>query len=296
MSSKNSTSNWKLSVRAINMSNSFLGETLAPLYDIHAKNLLYIMYNDEPPFKAASSVFGHSKGVVVTDGQVGMWLIHSTPKFPIETFRSLDSSTLFERKNKTYKYFFPLSGKKYGQSFLCITLTSSQMNKVGIALQYIRPKVYDFNVPVDLNKQFANLSAVAKNEYIKQAPWYIKTVLESQGGTEFVSYAKAKQFNKDLYNDWLTEDLQSSLQVETWSNGPNYLPSNCKKKFHVMDVEDIQIRAADNQTVSFKNSQDHSKWAVTFNNNASIVCIGDINRMVRNLKAYLNFQCTIFSL
>ncbi|KAK6640738.1 hypothetical protein RUM44_012435 [Polyplax serrata] len=285
ISSQNSTADWKLSSRSVNDSNSFLGQTLAPLYKASFKDLFYIMYNDEPPNVPGNNLYGHSKGVVITNGTVGVWLIHSSPKFPIEpvTTKKLNITVGVLREKVKNKYFFPKTAARFGQSFLCLSLPANQMNKVGLALQYIRPKIYSSNVPPSLELKFLELVSAAMKKYVQKPPYRKKIPLKTLGGRDFVSYAKSKEFNKDLYSDWLASDLQSDLDVEAWSNGRNELPSDCNKKFHVMDVKAVSIKA-DSQDLEFKNSQDHSKWAITINSNKSVVCIGDINRMLAQFK------------
>ena len=56
-------------------------------------------------------------GVLASDKTSGFWLIHSVPKFPNDTTAK--------------SYYFPYSGKNYGQTFLCISLHYSSMNDVG---------------------------------------------------------------------------------------------------------------------------------------------------------------------
>lgn len=72
------------------------------------------MYNDEPPDKRGNPKKGHTKGVVLLDKSEGIWLIHSVPHFP----------NISER-------FFPITGIVYGQSFLCISLNYTNLDKVG---------------------------------------------------------------------------------------------------------------------------------------------------------------------
>lgn len=47
----------------------------------------------------------------------GFWLIHSVPKFPPSP--------------EAGPYVYPLTGSFYGQSFLCISLNSENLNNVG---------------------------------------------------------------------------------------------------------------------------------------------------------------------
>lgn len=283
LSSKNSTTNWKLSLKSVNDSNSFLGRTLEPLYNSSSsEGILHLLYNDEPPSTPGSVSYGHSKGVVMSDGKMGLWLVHSTPKFPIEpvTINKINTSAGIIGREIKNKYFFPKTALKYGQSFLCITLPPTQINNLGSSLQYVRPKIYSHNVPPFLETKFSNIVDLVQKKLVIKYPYYKKLNLTTVGGRNFVSYVKSREFGKDLYSDWLSQDLQSDLQVETWSNGPNELPSDCNNKYHVMDVKEIEMRTIDDYVIKLKNSQDHSKWAIS-NSNSTMICVGDINRMVR---------------
>ena len=276
-------SEWKFSKKSINDTNSIPGRTLAPLYD-STKNLFHILYNDDPPNMSMSLYWGHTKGVVLFNGKEGLWLIHSSPRFPIEpvTEKIINGTKGPETITVENKYFYPTSAVKFGQSFLCISLPASQMNALGVQLMYNRPRIYSAEVPESIKSNFRNLTLAAEKEYVRKAPWFNKISLKSKGGVEFISFAKARQFNKELYSDWVASDLQSDMMVETWSNGAGELPSNCKNKFQVLDVKEVSVILSQNEDtfVKFKNSQDHSKWAVTSEQNNSVVCIGDINRMV----------------
>lgn len=199
---------WKLSSLSVNDSRSIPGRTLSPLYDKNASNVLYALYNDDPPSSAAGSTFGHTKGVIVAEADGGFWLIHSVPKFPIEPV-----SPTTQKQNK---YLYPATASRYGQSFLCISLPANQLNILGTQLMFNRPKVYSSNLPDNISKQFVNLTLSAQGRYVRNPPWYQKAALRSRRGVVFTSYAKASAFGKDLYAGWVAPDMGSDLQVMTW--------------------------------------------------------------------------------
>lgn len=80
---------------------------------------MWIVYNDEPTNKRPTSSQGHSKGMVLANNATGFWLVHSVPKFPYLPYE----------KNNAYDY--PHSGLVNGQSFLCMSMTSEELDKVG---------------------------------------------------------------------------------------------------------------------------------------------------------------------
>ena len=56
-------------------------------------------------------------GVIGFDKQSGFWLVHSTPRFP---------------PTQSTGYDWPSSAKRYGQSFICISMsTSGNLNEIG---------------------------------------------------------------------------------------------------------------------------------------------------------------------
>ena len=279
---------WKFSKKSINDTNSIPGRTLQPLYNNSTS--FHLLYNDDPPNLPMSLSFGHTKGVVLFNGKEGLWLVHSSPKFPIEpvTTKSINTTDGFKKVSTKNNYFYPKSAVKYGQSFLCISLPGSQMNALGLQLMYNRPRIYSVQLPQFIRSKYPNLTLAAEQNFIKSAPWYHKITLTSKNGVEFNSFAKARQFNKELYSDWVASDLQADMLVETWSNGAGELPSNCKNKFQVLDVKEVAVQINQNNSlIRFKNSQDHSKWAVTAEANNTYICIGDINRMVSCYKYIL---------
>lgn len=171
------------------------------------------MYNDQPPDHRTQSNKGHTKGVVFADEKSGFWLIHSVPHFPL----------------LTSNYIYPRTAAEYGQSFLCITLDTSNLNAVGTQLQYNQPEIYSQYIPQALKTKFPALADAAVNVTVTKAPWFHSKTLVTKNGAEFVSFAKSKQFAKELYVDWVAVALNTSLMVETWPNGAGRLPSDCNK-------------------------------------------------------------------
>ncbi|XP_065159044.1 plancitoxin-1 [Atheta coriaria] len=254
--------NWTLSnINIMDNEKSFLATTLAPVYQSeNDNNIAHIFYNDEKPSGGNKGTKGHTKGALATDQKGGFWLIHSTPAFPPSV-------------NDNYSY--PLSGTVYGQSILCISLDTLNLNNAALQLFYDQPQVYSSNFPSDLMLYYPNMKRIIDHESIDSPPWFMIQSLKTLKEQEFVSFAKTKDFSKELYEDLVAPGLNSSLEVESWLNGPGKLASNCSKHFSVKNIEEITLKEAD---VSFSSSLDHSKWAVSSETNQNWICIGDINR------------------
>lgn len=60
-------------------------------------------------------------GVLMLDRQTGVWLSHSTPKFPGE----------FRRNN-----FWPSSGDVNAQTFICVTYSYDKFKDIGMLMQF----------------------------------------------------------------------------------------------------------------------------------------------------------------
>jgi len=79
---------------------------------------MWAVYNDEPTNHNTQGTLGHSKGMVVANNSSGFWLVHSVPKFPQLPYQ-----------NNSYTY--PSTAKKFGQSFLCMSMAAKELDKVG---------------------------------------------------------------------------------------------------------------------------------------------------------------------
>jgi deoxyribonuclease-2 len=120
----------------------------------------------------------------------------------------------------------------------------------------------------------AALAALAAGRVSKQ-PFCNSTSIQTIGGTAVTHFAKSTAWNNELYSACIAPGLQQSLFAETWIRGSAVGPS-CSGNFHVNDVKTLDLPFND----SFKETQDHSKWAVGL----TYVCIADINRMTTQYK------------
>uniref|UniRef100_A0A336LWG3 CSON003579 protein n=1 Tax=Culicoides sonorensis TaxID=179676 RepID=A0A336LWG3_CULSO len=231
---------WVESKYKIDDPNSITGKTIKQLYD--NTNNVALMYNDEPPSSEVDMVKGHTKGVMASDDKTGFWLIHSVPHFPPEL------------ENGTYNY--PLTGHTYGQSFLCITMNSVELNKAGEQLLYNEPHIYSSRAPSEFRSVLPNLFRAINGDIVKMAPFWNTKDFHSIQNTMFRSFAKTRHFGKDLYEDWVAPALQSDLNVETWQHGTGNMASN------------------------------YSKWAVSTEHSkqGDWICVGDINRQEHQKK------------
>lgn len=266
----------------VNDSTGALGRTVGQLYE-QGKNadIAYILYNDQRPpeegergFGFLSNRGGHTKGVVLLDKTQGYWLVHSTPHFP--------------PVKEIGQYSYPGSGVQNGQNFICVTYPLERFQAIAEQLQINQPNVYDCGVPASLASLVPALADVCNNSQGQMAysnlphpqPASNRSVsLTSLGGTEFISFAKGRSFNNDLYHSWVAPSLQSDLLVQFWIRSVGILPSDCSQGWKVLDIQLISPGGR----ITFKASNDHSKWAVSttgggLDGAAGWVCVGDINR------------------
>ena len=188
------------------------------------------------------------------------WIIHSVPNFP-------------PQKHKGYS--FPSTGMKYGQSFLCITLSKEQLPDIAKQLFYTWPQIYDHDF--DRTQVGSDMKLVLSGKHVTNPPWTSLKVLATKGGTAFNIFAKFTDFNADLYSGWLTTHFKRSFFTETWQNGVGKLNSSCVGSYKVENIVRINLVGTD-----YKETQDHSKWAVS--TDGSIICIGGINRAQSQLR------------
>ncbi|XP_028568142.2 deoxyribonuclease-2-alpha [Podarcis muralis] len=270
------TQGWVQGKSLMNSTEGAVGRTVQQLYKKASgrqeEQTAYVLYNDEPPREFVSSLNyeppdelfsslnGHTKGVILLDKTQGFWLLHSTPHFP----PSADE-----------QYDWPHSGLSYGQTFLCITLPYGQFKEIGNQLLYTEPLVYDHHVEGTFAQDLPALLNASEGQHIEEEPWNSTVALRSVGGKEFISFAKFRAFDDDLYSGWLAQTLASNLYVQFWLRSRGILPSNCSGHFRVYNMEEIAFQHA---AISFASMVDHSKWCVSTESDPGWACVGDMNR------------------
>ncbi|XP_033728519.1 deoxyribonuclease-2-alpha-like [Pecten maximus] len=255
---------WKLSKVGIdgNVTNPVYN-TLQQIYSSPKDDsYMYMMYNDQTP-SSQSLNHGHTKGVVSFDIEGGFWLVHSTPRFP---------------PNKTAGWAWPNSAMDYGQTFLCVSYPTAMIDKIGEQFLYTYPKIYDKVFPASFAAKWPAMNKIlgGTQSHVNQLPWYHTMTLMSTAGHQFVSYAKFGKFMADLYDNLVAIDLHGDIMVESWQKGgeKENLPTNCSVTYKVYNVQNVTFPVGG---VSFLETKDHSKWAVSVNK-GGWTCIGGINR------------------
>uniref|UniRef100_A0A0K0D5B0 Plancitoxin-1 n=1 Tax=Angiostrongylus cantonensis TaxID=6313 RepID=A0A0K0D5B0_ANGCA len=196
-------------------------------------------------------------GVTFFNGEGGVWLIHSVPKFPPPNF-----------------YQYPRSGHHYGQTMLCLSLPYSQLENIATQLYYNKPDIYSSQLPTTMAADYPVLAQVIAGKYKLGEPSHNIVELTTVGGQTFKSFAKTGEFNHDLYDGLVAPTLKTDLIAETWRRGLE-VPLDCSTTYHTNDALKIQVGS----TISFKYTKDHSKMARSTNPSKPWLCIGDINRM-----------------
>lgn len=291
---RSSNANWVASQKLINDPESAIMRTLKPAYQENLyDHISSVFYNDDPDGTEApeeldddedkgdsgeenrrsrknkASRVAHAKGAILMDEEsnTGVWLTHSVPRFPNVRQHILE---------------FPASGRLFGQTFMCI---SFDLRKYGANvvdhLVNMRPLVYDRRVTSSLLREIPSLENLNlyRNSKFKRTPnpGKLAQTITTKGGQVLKLYSKAATFQHDLYGGWIDEDLGSDLYVETWRRGSGgVLNSSCpKNEHHVNNVKDLKY----GDVLTWDYLTDHSKWAITDEQNLATVCIADSNRM-----------------
>jgi len=261
--SQSSATSLSLNSNTLDDPHSALGQTLGQMYS-SKHTAARVLYNDEPAGSLQGSSGsgvsgGHTKGLFVADSHGGFWLIHSVPVFPDATASS---------------YTWKSASTIYGQTFLCVTLTTSGIEAAAAQMQYADPFIYDSSVDSSFARIYPTLTALFQGTRQKGSN---VAPITSAGGVKFTSFAKDNQWGQDLYDDLVEPTLQTPMEWETWRRSP-YLNSLCAStkssgvKYDVLNVESITIGSD-----KWLYTQDHSKWGCS--SRPSWVCVGGINRM-----------------
>jgi deoxyribonuclease II len=275
----------QVSMHTVVEADSALALTLEQMYDAARTNTTkaYLQYNDQPPGSYSHDGYGHTKGVMTFENASGFWLIHSVPLFPTAA--------------STGKYSYDDGSKDYGQSFFCLSLDRSNIEKVAGQLLYMKPAVYESNLPDGIASSFPVFESVIDRKWHYDAASN-KEKLHTLGGQVVTQFAKTSKWGKDLYSDFIGPEFGTDLYVETWMNGINPMPTYCVPEH---DYNTRNIRALDiGGVLGWPETKDHSKWATSVPASATsstlrgassktkasgtnIACIGGINRQMSQM-------------
>ena len=199
---------------------------------------------------------GHTKGVLHVSKHGGFWLVHSTPQWPL--------------KSTVKQFYFPDTETIYGQTFLCITLSMSDISAVATQLLYNQPNVYYSSLSDADTKAHPKLRDVLDRKWVKGPASNAVSIAR-----KFTSFAKNRKWGRDLYADLVAPSLKTDLLVESWLRG-QAIGKLCRPKhrYQVTDVTELATKFGTEWT----ETQDHAKWAIALDGSHR-VCVGDINRM-----------------
>ena len=204
----------------------------------------------------------------------GLWIVHSTPKFPASSGKA--------------QFYFPESEIIYGQTFLCLSLSKSELDTVGQQLLLNKPHVYHtvgmFEDAAQTAAQFPNLGAVLHKQWNTEPGTGVQKLNVGSEIQTFTSFAKNSEWADDLYENLIAKHYGAGFLVESWLRGdeigPDCPPGN---PYRVVDAKTLSVVGAAGSAMNWTETQDHAKWAVALDS-SYVVCVGDINRMTSQRK------------
>ncbi|XP_032364942.1 deoxyribonuclease-2-beta isoform X2 [Etheostoma spectabile] len=285
--------------KLINNTDGVLGHTLKPLFEPTTsmpEDFGFITYSDQAPGCNAADTFGHSKGLVMMNKtSTGVWLLHSLPQFPF-----------LRDQNR----FYPSSGEKYAQTFICVTFKYAEFKKIGEHLLNIAAFPFDHNIPADFHKELIDVTERTT------APQGRVQDLKSAAGVSFRSIAKTKykpkptgggrskgqttkspptakgpsaakqkklsdpnRFEGDLYLT-IAKEYKTDVRVQTWGCQRDRDGSYCEKnQRHVININEVKANLGGGE-VRWNTTKDHSKWCISGEKSKidDLICIADVNR------------------
>ncbi|GFR19519.1 hypothetical protein TNCT_153721, partial [Trichonephila clavata] len=158
-------------------------------------------------------------------------------------------------------------------------------------LLYCHPNIYKKELTKGVKKildKTAQSLFSEKPHFIGKPPFVEEFRFHSKAGVEFFGYAKDEMEESDLYSNILSKYLNEDLIVQSWRSGAKgALSPSCDSRNTVSDVLTIHMAFPNRKKeILFTFTTDHSKWAISADSANSVVCIGDVNRMVKKIHFY----------
>ena len=199
----------------------------------------WIVYNDETAhIDIKGTTKGHCKGILAWNKEHISWLIHSVPNFP----RLFTGNTISDIEKGEHIF---------GQSFCYTKLsyTDKLLHDIVNHIAIMEAHMYILQVDVQIPKATKT-----------------QTVQSITFSDKISHHVKSPYAHIDIYSEYLCGKDQAVWNVETWKRGSK-ITKACK---NIQDIETLKF--AGNE---YKESQDHSKWAIS----EELCFIGDLNRM-----------------
>uniref|UniRef100_A0A6B0VDB3 Putative endonuclease n=1 Tax=Ixodes ricinus TaxID=34613 RepID=A0A6B0VDB3_IXORI len=265
---------WNMSSETLYSQENPLAYTLAKLFARRkSPDIAYVTYNDQPytgeeepakePHGHHGKEYAHSKGILMADATSGMWLVHSTPQFPMKVHMGEFNMTRTARKN--------------GQYFMCLTVPPTEVDEIAELLLIQSVIVNHKYGQESVIKKYPHLRALIKEKSID--PWTTVKIAAIKGinSTKFSAIAKPPRWKKDIYTHVVTEQAQSDIWVQSWRRQMfGWLYPVCDRKYSVKDVELLRFNFNSTSYLEYSYLNDHSKFAVAVN--TSLFCFSSLNR------------------
>uniref|UniRef100_I3LFM5 Deoxyribonuclease-2-beta n=1 Tax=Sus scrofa TaxID=9823 RepID=I3LFM5_PIG len=262
------TRGWKRSKKLMNTTSSVLGRTLQQLYEAS-----HNLKQSNPDLREYVNRFYRNAKLLIYWHHVhpGFWLIHSIPQFPPIPEEGYD---------------YPPTGKRNGQTGICITFKYNQYEAIGSQLLVCNPNVYGCSIQSPFTRSWFTCPAVCQVRS-SEIPSRHFTTLQSAQGQNFLHLQKT--YIAHIFAAWMAQRLKTHLLTETWQRKRQELPSNCSLPYHVYNIKAIKI----SRQSYFSSYQDHAKWCISQKGTKNHwTCIGDLNRSPYQAFRSGGFICT----
>lgn len=226
----------------------------AALTDLSLDGEPLMLWNDQPVDKKASSSKAHAKGILHFANNTGGYvMVHSIPQF-VDT----SNGTLSPKTRET---------SSYGQSVVCVSLSNKTESETIID---------------HLMAENANIYADTFNSSKRPKPK--NDTLLSDLPYDFKLATKTSISEDEVFEEFLVNTFKTGWLANTW--GRPYTNSTCDGK---QPISNVKVKSYDGEIKL--NTQDHSKWALSYGTNQTLVCIGDMNHMDSQAKRGGSFVC-----
>lgn len=206
----------------------------------------------------------------MADDTTGMWLVHSTPQFPVDVHMGQFNMTRTARKN--------------GQYFMCVTVPASEVDRIAEFLLIQSVVVHHTHWVTKLTKLYPHLRALI----MRKPYWPPKTTVEitkikAINKTVFTAIAKPVLWEKDIYTHTITELAMSDIYVQSWRRPMfGWLYPVCDRTYSVKDVDRLRFNFNSTSYLEYSYLYDHSKFAVAVK--TSLFCFSSLNRAKTQFK------------